>query len=93
MLADGKEVHSEEILRAAEAMGISRRTVNAAKKSFLNMRTRKVGAQWMWSLEGKTPAEALSKDISDEVASTDEESTNETAQESFAAPAEDGFSE
>ena len=66
MLADGKEVHSEEILRAAEAMGISRRTVNAAKKSFPNMRTYKVGAKWMWSLEGKTPADAFSEDESEE---------------------------
>ena len=124
MLADGKEVHSEEILRAAEAMGIFRRTVNAAKKSFPNMRTRKVGAKWMWSLEEKTPAadalsedeaeeakeifdsppdepeeesppdaDSLSEDISAEVESFAEETVEETTPESFAALAEDDFSE
>lgn len=82
MLAAGKEVHSEEILRAAEAMGISRRTVNAAKKSFPNMRTRKVGAKWMWSLEGKTPADALSEDESEEAEEAFESPPDETEEES-----------
>ena len=91
MLADGKEVHSEEILRAAEAMGISRRTVNAAKKSFPNMRTRKVGAQWMWSLEGKTPADALSEDESEEEEEVFESPPDETEEES--PPGVDSLSE
>jgi len=81
MLADGKEVHSEEILRAAEAMGISRRTVNAAKKSFPNMRTRKVGAKWMWSLEEKTPADALYEEECEEAEETSEASAEATIPE------------
>ena len=82
MLADGKEVHSEEILRAAEAMGISRRTVNEAKKSFPNMRTHKVGAKWMWSLEGKIPSDALSEDESEEAEEVFESPPDETEEES-----------
>ena len=62
-------------------MGISRRTVNEAKKSFPNMRTRKVGAKWMWSLEGKTPADALSEDESEEAEEVFESPPEETEEE------------
>ena len=87
------------------------------------MRTRKVGAKWMWSLEGKMPADALSEDeteeaeevfesppdeteeenlpgvdsfsedILDEIESYADKPAEETTPESFAAPAEDDFSE
>ena len=50
MLDDGKEVMAEEIFRTAESKNISRRTVNEAKKKIPNIRTRKVGKGWAWSL-------------------------------------------
>lgn len=82
MLADGKEVHSEKILKAAEAMGISKRTVHEAKKNIDNIRTRKVGAIWTWSFEEKTPAaDTLSEDESDETEEVIEASAEETAPE------------
>lgn len=87
MLADGKEIHCEEIFREAKAQGISKRTVNEAKKSFPNMRTRKVGAIWTWSFEEKTPAaDALSDDESDETEEIIEASTEESAEEAAPEP-------
>jgi hypothetical protein len=50
MLAGGQEVMAEEVFRAAQHKGISRRTVNEAKKSIANIVTRKVGKFWFWSL-------------------------------------------
>ena len=46
------------------------------------MRTRKVGAQWMWSLEEKTPEDALSEDESEEVKEAFESPPDETEEES-----------
>lgn len=50
MLDDGKEVMAEEIFRTAESKNISRRTVNEAKKKIPNIKTRKVGKGWAWSI-------------------------------------------
>ena len=50
MLSGGQEVMAEEVFRAAQHKGISRRTVNEAKKSIANIVTRKVGKFWFWSL-------------------------------------------
>ena len=50
MLADGREIMAEDVFRAAEGKGISRRTVNEAKKAFPNIVTRKNGKYWFWSL-------------------------------------------
>ena len=50
MLADGQEIMAEDVFRAAEGKGISRRTVNEAKKAFPNIITRKNGKYWFWSL-------------------------------------------
>ena len=72
-------------------MGISRRTVNEAKKSFPNMRTRKVGAKWMWSLEGKMPADALSEDETEEAEEVFESPPDETEEENL--PGVDSLSE
>ena len=51
MLSDGKEIPCEEIFKAAEQKGISRRTVNEAKKQIPELRTRKVSINWAWSLK------------------------------------------
>ena len=50
MLDDGKEVMADEIFRMAESKNISRRTVNEAKKKIPNIKTRKVGKGWAWSI-------------------------------------------
>ena len=50
MLAGGQEIMAENVFRAAEGKGISRRTVNEAKKSITNIVTRKNGKYWFWSL-------------------------------------------
>ena len=50
MLSGGIEVPCEEIFKAAEQRGISRRTVNEAKKQIPELRTRKVSVNWAWSL-------------------------------------------
>ena len=55
------------------------------------MRTRKVGAKWMWSLEGKTPADALSEDESEEAEEVFESPPDETEEEN--PPGVDSFSE
>mgnify|MGYP003298782000 CR=1 FL=1 len=55
------------------------------------MRTRKVGAKWMWSLEGKTPADALSEDESEETEEVFESPPDETEEES--PPGVDSLSE
>ena len=51
MLSGGNEVACEEIFKAAEQRGISRRTVNEAKKQIPELRTRKVSVNWAWSLQ------------------------------------------
>jgi hypothetical protein len=50
MLAGGQEIMAENVFRAAEGKGISRRTVNEAKKAIPNIVTRKHGKYWFWSL-------------------------------------------
>ena len=50
MLAGGQETMAEDVFRAAQQRGISRRTVNEAKKSILNIVTKKNGKYWFWSL-------------------------------------------
>ncbi len=50
MLSDGREAPAEEIFCAAESRGISRRTVNEAKRKIPDIVTRKVGRSWMWSI-------------------------------------------
>ena len=50
MLDDGEEVMADEIFRVAESKNISRRTVNEAKKKIPNIKTRKVGKGWAWSI-------------------------------------------
>ena len=50
MLAGGQEVMAENVFRAAEGKGISRRTVNEAKKAIPNIVTRKNGKYWFWSI-------------------------------------------
>ena len=51
MLSGGNEIPCEEIFKAAEKRGISRRTVNEAKKQIPELRTRKVSVNWAWSLK------------------------------------------
>lgn len=50
MLAGGQEIMAENVFRAAEGKGISRRTVNEAKKAIPNIVTRKNSKYWFWSL-------------------------------------------
>ena len=50
MLAGGQEIMAEHVFRAAEGKGISRRTVNEAKKAIPNIVTRKNSKYWFWSL-------------------------------------------
>ncbi len=49
-LEDGKEVTAEEIFRKAAEKNISIRTVNEAKRKIGNVKSRKVGAGWAWSM-------------------------------------------
>lgn len=50
MLTGGQEIMAENVFRAAEGKGISRRTVNEAKKAIPNIVTRKNSKYWFWSL-------------------------------------------
>ena len=50
MLSGGEPVAANEIFRTAEAKGISKRTVNEAKKNIDGIVSTKVGKQWMWQL-------------------------------------------
>ena len=50
MLAGGREIMAEEVFRTADGKGISRRTVNEAKKAIPDFVTRKNGKYWFWSL-------------------------------------------
>lgn len=50
MLEDGKEVTAEEIFRTAANKNISQRTINEAKKKIGNVKSRKVGTSWVWSI-------------------------------------------
>ncbi len=53
LLSDGLPHPSNEIFSAAQARGISQRTVNAAKKNIPGIRSSKAGKVWMWQLEGR----------------------------------------
>lgn len=53
MLSDGDTVPADEIFRAAENLGISRRTVNEAKKNITGIVTTKPGKQWVWQMQGQ----------------------------------------
>ena len=50
ILANGAEVLSETVFQAAQQKGISRRTVNEAKKKIPGIVTRKIGKNWSWHL-------------------------------------------
>ena len=51
MLFDGEEVPSEEIFTRAKELGISMRTVNAAKKNIPEIKSRRSGNHWCWRME------------------------------------------
>ena len=51
MLSGGEPVAANEIFRMAEAKGISKRTVNEAKKNIEGIVSTKIGKQWMWQLK------------------------------------------
>lgn len=50
VLADGTEIPCDEIFQQATERGISKRTVNEAKKQISGIRTRKKGVKWYWQL-------------------------------------------
>lgn len=50
LLCNGDAIPAEEIFQAAQRKGISRRTVNEAKKSILEISSIKSGKRWMWQL-------------------------------------------
>lgn len=50
MLSDGGQIPCDTIFTMAQAKGISRRTVNEAKKNIPDIQTRKIGKQWYWQL-------------------------------------------
>lgn len=50
ILSDGQAIMAEDVFRAAQQRGISRRTVNEAKKSIPDIVTKKNGKCWFWSL-------------------------------------------
>lgn len=50
MLSDGRQIPCDTIFTMAQAKGISRRTVNEAKKNIPDIQTRKIGKQWYWQL-------------------------------------------
>lgn len=50
ILANGAEVLSETVFQAAQQKGISRRTVNEAKKNIPGIVTKKSGKNWSWHL-------------------------------------------
>lgn len=52
MLSGGEPVAANEIFCTAEAKGISKRTVNEAKKNIDGIVSTKIGKQWMWQLKG-----------------------------------------
>ena len=51
MLCGGAPVLCNKIFSAAQAKGISRRTVNEAKKNIEGIVSTKIGKQWMWQLK------------------------------------------
>ena len=58
LLADGKEMASEDIVKAAAEAGISERTVQNAKRSMGGiLGARRVGSQWYNFIKKKQPPE------------------------------------
>ena len=61
LLADGKELASEEIVKAAAEAGISERTVQNAKRNMGDiLGARRVGGQWYNFIKKKQPPETAS---------------------------------
>ncbi len=61
LLADGKELASEEIVKAATEAGISERTVQNAKRNMSSiLGARRVGGQWYNFIKKKQPPEPAS---------------------------------
>ena len=61
LLADGKELASEDIVKAAAEAGISERTVQNAKRSMGGiLGARRVGGQWYNFIKKKQPPEPAS---------------------------------
>ena len=50
MLSGGKQVAADDIFKTAQQKGISRRTVNEAKKNIDGIDTRRVGKGWVWQM-------------------------------------------
>lgn len=64
LLADGKEMFSEDIEKAAAEIGISERTVrNAKKKLGDRLTSHRVGTQWVCSLSQPASETANAKDL------------------------------
>ena len=58
LLADGKELASEDIVKAAAEAGISERTVQNAKRNMGGiLGARRVGGQWYNFIKKKQPPE------------------------------------
>lgn len=53
ILTEKGDVPSEEIFKIAEAKGISRRTVNEAKKKIPDIKSHRVGKHWNWCLKSQ----------------------------------------
>ena len=61
LLADGKELASEDIVKAAAEAGISKRTVQNAKRNMGGiLGARRVGGQWYNFIKKKQPPEPAS---------------------------------
>ena len=61
LLADGKELASEDIVKAAAEAGISERTVQTAKRNMGGiLGARRVGGQWYNFIKKKQPPEPAS---------------------------------
>ena len=50
VLADGTEIPCDFIFKKATELGISKRTVNEAKKQVSGIKTCKIGLKWYWKL-------------------------------------------
>lgn len=50
VLADGTEIPCDFIFQKATELGISKRTVNEAKKQVSGIKTCKIGVKWYWKL-------------------------------------------
>ena len=62
LLADGKELASEDIVKAAAEAGISERTVQNAKRNMGSiLGARRVGGQWYNFIKKKQPPEPASR--------------------------------